>query len=130
MFARVVTRRRSLRCRTSATMQRPNMSFNIIPSMATMPTFRMYAAEAVKPTDEEIKSRLFNVIKQFPGVKIEGLNDNSNFTTDLGIDSLDRVELVMAIEDEFCIEVTDEEAEKVLSVPDALEMLTTNPHVK
>lgn len=44
----------------------------------------------------------------------------ANFTTDLGADSLDKVELVMAFEDEFGVEIPDEEAEKIQTVQDAL----------
>lgn len=47
----------------------------------------------------------------------------SNFTNDLGADSLDKVELVMAFEDEFGIEIPDEEAEKIQTVQDALSFI-------
>lgn len=50
----------------------------------------------------------------------EEVKPESNFTTDLGADSLDKVELVMAFEDEFSVEIPDEEAEKIQTVQDAL----------
>jgi acyl carrier protein len=50
----------------------------------------------------------------------EEVKPESNFTTDLGADSLDKVELVMAFEDEFNVEIPDEEAEKIQTVQDAL----------
>lgn len=50
----------------------------------------------------------------------EDVKPESNFTTDLGADSLDKVELVMAFEDEFGVEIPDEEAEKIQTVQDAL----------
>lgn len=49
---------------------------------------------------------------------------------DLGLDSLDTVELVMALEDEFAIEIPDVEAEKILTCGDAVEYLTNNVHAK
>ena len=48
---------------------------------------------------------------------------SANFTTDLGADSLDKVELVMAFEDEFSIEIPDEDAEKIQTVQDAVTLL-------
>ncbi|MFN8615205.1 MAG: acyl carrier protein [Vampirovibrionales bacterium] len=48
---------------------------------------------------------------------------SANFTTDLGADSLDKVELVMAFEDEFSVEIPDEEAEKIQTVQDAISFL-------
>ena len=52
------------------------------------------------------------IVKQL-GVKPEEVTEDANFTDDLGADSLDLVELVMALEDEFDIEIPDEDAEKL-----------------
>jgi len=51
----------------------------------------------------------------------------SSFQKDLGLDSLDTVELVMAIEEEFAIEIPDSEADKILSCGDAISFVATNP---
>jgi NADH dehydrogenase (ubiquinone) 1 alpha/beta subcomplex 1 len=51
----------------------------------------------------------------------------SSFQKDLGLDSLDTVELVMAIEEEFAIEIPDSEADKILSCSDAISFVATNP---
>lgn len=51
-------------------------------------------------------------------------------TTDLGLDSLDAVEVVMAIEDEFAIEIPDAEADKILSVEDAVKYIAAHPQAK
>lgn len=53
----------------------------------------------------------------------EEVKPEANFTTDLGADSLDKVELVMAFEDEFGVEIPDEEAEKIQTVQDALSFI-------
>lgn len=54
------------------------------------------------------------------GVKKEEVTDSAKFVDDLGADSLDTVELVMALEEEFGIEIPDEDAEKLATVGDAL----------
>ena len=52
------------------------------------------------------------------------VSSKSHFVNDLGLDSLDVVEIVMALEDEFGIEISDEEAEKVFTVEDAVEFIS------
>jgi NADH dehydrogenase (ubiquinone) 1 alpha/beta subcomplex 1 len=49
---------------------------------------------------------------------------------DLGLDSLDTVEVVMAFEDEFHIEIPDQQFEKILTVSDAIDFIKTQPHAK
>jgi len=65
---------------------------------------------------EKVKS----IIAEQLGVKIEEVVDNASFIDDLGADSLDTVELVMALEEEFGMEIPDEEAEKLTKVGDAI----------
>lgn len=60
----------------------------------------------------------------------EKVSPSSHFANDLGLDSLDTVELVMALEDEFAIEIPDNEAEKIESCGDAVEYLANNVHAK
>ena len=64
-------------------------------------------------TPEELSSKIKSVVVDKLGVKEEQVTDDSNFADDLGADSLDLVELVMALEDEFDIEIPDEDAEKL-----------------
>lgn len=55
---------------------------------------------------------------------------NCNFQKDLGLDSLDTVEVVMAFEEEFAVEIPDVEADKILSTADAIEYLASHPQAK
>lgn len=65
-----------------------------------------------------------------PQVDAAKVTPESHFTGDLGLDSLDTVELVMALEDEFAIEIADESAEKIVSVADAVDFIATNANAK
>jgi acyl carrier protein len=69
---------------------------------------------------EEIEVKIKNIIAQQLGVNEDQLVDGASFTEDLGADSLDRVELLMAFEEEFGVDVPDEDAEKIVTVGDAV----------
>lgn len=73
---------------------------------------------------EEIKSKLKALVVQRLGVDEDEIKEDSSFVDDLKADSLDIVELIMAIEEEFSIEIPDEEAEKLKTVSDALTYVT------
>jgi len=60
------------------------------------------------------------------GVSINSIGLDSNFVDDLGMDSLDTIELVMAFEEEFGVELPDDEAETLLTVRDAVNFLDKN----
>ena len=68
----------------------------------------------------EVVQKVRSIIAEQLGVKIEEVTDTASFVDDLGADSLDTVELVMALEEEFGIEIPDEEAEKMTSVGEAI----------
>ena len=68
---------------------------------------------------EKIKS----IIAEQLGVKAEEVTDQASFIDDLGADSLDTVELVMALEEEFGIEIPDEDAEKMTTVGEAIKYI-------
>lgn len=68
----------------------------------------------------EIGDRVMKVIVEHLGVYPDKVTPQASFIDDLGIDSLDVVELVMALEDEFGVEIPDDEAEKIRTVQDAI----------
>jgi acyl carrier protein len=71
----------------------------------------------------DIVEKVKDIIVEELGVEREKLTDSASFMEDLGADSLDTVELVMAFEKEFDIDIPDEEAEKLRTVGDALKYL-------
>jgi NADH dehydrogenase (ubiquinone) 1 alpha/beta subcomplex 1, acyl-carrier protein len=70
------------------------------------------------------------VVKNFDQVYSDKVTPETKFATDLGLDSLDIVEVVMAIEDEFAIEIPDQEADKILSISDAVAYISSHPMAK
>ncbi|GAB0495647.1 hypothetical protein MMPV_006951 [Pyropia vietnamensis] len=77
-----------------------------------------------------VSERVLDVVKKFEKVDASKVTADSHFTGDLGLDSLDTVELVMALEDEFAIEIADESAEKIVSVADAVDFIANNANAK
>lgn len=72
---------------------------------------------------DNILNRMTKIIVEQLGVAEDQITNNSNFADDLGADSLDTVELVMAIEEEFDIEIPDEDAEKIATLEDAIKFI-------
>ncbi|MGD9108054.1 MAG: acyl carrier protein [Gammaproteobacteria bacterium] len=68
----------------------------------------------------DVGARVKQIIVNQLGVKLEDIKDESKFIEDLGADSLGTFELVMALEEEFGIEIPDEEAEKITTVGEAI----------
>jgi len=73
-----------------------------------------------------IEVKVKEIIVQQLGVDAEKVTSEASFVDDLGADSLDVVELVMAFEEEFDVEIPDEAAEKIATVKDAVEFLKSN----
>ena len=69
------------------------------------------------------ESHVMDVIAKQLGVDIEKVTSEASFVDTLGADSLDSVELIMTLEEEFNIEITDEDAEKLLTVQDVIEYI-------
>ena len=77
---------------------------------------------------ENIEQRVKKIVAEQLGVNEAEIKNESSFVDDLGADSLDTVELVMALEEEFDIEISDEDAEKIQTVQDAIDYI--NAHGK
>ena len=75
---------------------------------------------------ENIEQRVKKIIAEQLGVNEAEIKTESSFVDDLGADSLDTVELVMAFEEEFNIEIPDDAAEKIKKVGDAIEYIKAN----
>ncbi|OGR25210.1 MAG: acyl carrier protein [Desulfuromonadales bacterium GWD2_54_10] len=71
-----------------------------------------------------IEKRVKEIVAEQLGVDESQVTNEASFMDDLGADSLDTVELVMALEEEFDIEISDENAEKIMTVQDAVDYIT------
>ena len=74
----------------------------------------------------ETAERVKKIVIEHLGVDEGKVNENASFVDDLGADSLDTVELVMAFEEEFVCEIPDEAAEKILTIKDAITYIDQN----
>ncbi|KAL1927484.1 hypothetical protein VTP01DRAFT_3721 [Rhizomucor pusillus] len=72
---------------------------------------------------DDIQSRVLDVVKGFDKVDASKVTPESAFINDLGLDSLDAVEVVMAIEEEFSVEIPDKEADEIKSVQQAIDYI-------
>jgi acyl carrier protein len=73
----------------------------------------------------DIEQRVKKIVAEQLGVAEADIKNESSFVDDLGADSLDTVELVMALEDEFEMEIPDEQAEKITTVQQAIDYATS-----
>ncbi|MBM4084687.1 MAG: acyl carrier protein [Planctomycetes bacterium] len=73
--------------------------------------------------EESIKDRVINIVCEQMGVSKDRVTPETSFINDLGADSLDTVELVMEFEDEFDLNIPDEDAEKIQTVGDAIKYI-------
>ena len=75
---------------------------------------------------ENIEQRVKKIVAEQLGANEADIKNESNFVDDLGADSLDTVELVMALEEEFECEIPDEDAEKITTVQQAIDYVVAN----
>ena len=80
--------------------------------------------------EADVTDRILGCLKNFQKVDPTKVTSTSHFLNDLGLDSLDTVEVVMAFEDEFAIEIPDADAEKIHSCEEAIKYITQHPHAK
>jgi acyl carrier protein len=74
----------------------------------------------------DVAERVKKIVVEHLGVEAEKVTEDASFIDDLGADSLDTVELVMAFEEEFGVEIPDDAAEKILTVRDAINYIKEN----
>ncbi|KAK4683484.1 NADH dehydrogenase (ubiquinone) 1 alpha/beta subcomplex 1, acyl-carrier protein, partial [Tremellales sp. Uapishka_1] len=104
------------------TVRRSLLAPAVLPRAARVSPIRSYSA-AAGLDKSAIQSRVLEVLKSFEKVDGGKLSATSAFTSDLGLDSLDSVEVVMAIEEEFGIEIPDAEADSITTVSEAIEYI-------
>lgn len=77
------------------------------------------------PTREEIEAKVISIVSEQMGVDKSEIASDTSFVNDLNADSLDTVELVMELEDEFEMSIPDEEAEKIQTIRQAVDFIIT-----
>ncbi|KAL6142996.1 hypothetical protein ACLB2K_061271 [Fragaria x ananassa] len=78
----------------------------------------------------EVTDRVITVVKNFQKVDPSKVTPDAHFQKDLGLDSLDAVEIVMALEEEFGFEIPDNEADKINSIGLAVDFISSHPQAK
>ncbi|KAL6146959.1 hypothetical protein ACLB2K_057635 [Fragaria x ananassa] len=78
----------------------------------------------------EVTDRIITVVKNFQKVDPSKVTPDAHFQKDLGLDSLDAVEIVMALEEEFGFEIPDNEADKINSIGLAVDFISSHPQAK
>ncbi|KAJ2831834.1 mitochondrial acyl carrier protein [Coemansia erecta] len=105
-----------------AAAARPAVPRALVASARVMP-MRLYSAGGAL-SRSDIQARIFQLLQDFDKVNQEKLSPTADFSKELGLDSLDTVEVVMAIEEEFSVEIPDDEADKISSVKEAIDYIT------
>ena len=80
--------------------------------------------------EADVTDRVLGCVKSFQKVDESKVTNTSHFLNDLGLDSLDTVEVVMAFEDEFVIEIPDADAEKIHTCSEAIKYIMQHPNAK
>ncbi|CCT72503.1 probable NADH2 dehydrogenase (ubiquinone) acyl carrier chain precursor [Fusarium fujikuroi] len=127
---------RSAVLRSVRVAARPAMrSFTVAPRVATAAVPKIQSFQAVRfysaggaLNKEEVEGRIMSLLKGFDKVNdVSNIGTSAHFANDLGLDSLDTVEVVMAIEEEFSIEIPDKDADSIHSVQQAVEYILNQP---
>lgn len=139
MFRRVVTTAARMPAAvTKSTLSKTPPPFAVVnPSVmqavrhvpAQLVTIRSFGSESFLDAGD-VMERVMMVVSNFEKVDTSKVSKESKFKEDLDLDSLDAVEVVMAIEEEFAIEIPDAESDKILSVADAVEYISSHPLAK
>ncbi|KAK1431500.1 hypothetical protein QVD17_07959 [Tagetes erecta] len=95
--------------------------------------FRRHFSDEVRGTfldKSEVTDRVVNCVKNFQKVDPSKVTPTAHFQNDLGLDSLDTVEVVMALEEEFGFEIPDNDADKISSIALAVDFIASHPQAK
>ncbi|KAF5759949.1 putative Acyl carrier protein (ACP) [Helianthus annuus] len=95
--------------------------------------FRRHFSEEVRGSfldKSEVTDRVVTCVKNFQKVDPSKVTPTAHFQNDLGLDSLDTVEVVMALEEEFGFEIPDNEADKISSIELAVDFIASHPQAK
>ncbi|KAF1798776.1 NADH dehydrogenase 1, alpha/beta subcomplex subunit 1 NDUFAB1/ACP [Mucor lusitanicus] len=103
---------------------RPTMLLNIAAKTASIRAAPIMATRFYTVSASDAQTRVLDVVKGFEKVDPSKVTVDSVFVKDLGLDSLDAVEVVMAIEEEFSIEIPDKDADEIKSVKQAIDYIT------
>lgn len=87
-----------------------------------------FETKKVKTMSNNVESRVIKIVADTLKLKESDISINSHLVDDLGADSLYRVELIMALEAEFACEISDEEANKIATIKDAVEYINSKVH--
>ena len=98
--------------------------------LRALPRVRFFADSPAFLDEASVTDRVMGCLKNFQKVDPTKVTPTSHFLNDLGLDSLDTVEVVMAFEDEFAIEIPDADAEKIQSTDEAIKYLLKHPFAK
>ncbi|GLT60481.1 hypothetical protein SLA2020_332450 [Shorea laevis] len=121
-----------LRVNVSPLPQNPSASGNGLFQL-TFNAIRRRFSEEVRGSfldKSEVTDRVISVVKNFQKVDPSKVTPNAHFQNDLGLDSLDAVEIVMALEEEFGFEIPDNEADKINSIDLAVDFIASHPQAK
>ncbi|VVT45637.1 uncharacterized protein SAPINGB_P000821 [Magnusiomyces paraingens] len=121
----------SLACRSSQLNARPQLLSHFqktASAAATLIPRRMYSAGPPPLTKDSVYDRIVGLLESYDKVADpSAITFETNFSSDLGLDSLDVVEVVLAIEEEFSIEIPDHEADEIKTVGQAVEYILKQP---
>ncbi|MCC6671666.1 MAG: acyl carrier protein [Planctomycetes bacterium] len=93
------------------------------PSGASRPRASLGSGELTVPNVDNVEERVINIVCEQLGTSRDKVTPQTSFINDLGADSLDQVELIMEFEDEFEVNIPDEDAEKIQTVSDAIKYI-------
>lgn len=100
-----------------------------VPSSQSLAAMRAYSTSPNGLDREQVEGRIMDLLSRFDKVNdSKNITPTAHFANNLGLDSLDVVEVVMAIEEEFSIEIPDKAADSLHSVDKAVEYILNHPH--